>query len=151
MTTLVLEFKKVVSDDETKYSTFYLSPKAETTINESDINNVFESIYNTITLNIQKYLVTVRGWVITSIVDHTINISKYKFLSGSSYIKLPKELDHPKKGLTNIHNINDEECFKWCLVRYLHPADNHPARIRKIDKDFAKKLNFNDINFHNIK
>ena len=32
-----------------------------------------------------------------------INISKYNLLAGSSYIKLPKELNHSKKGL--IFNI----------------------------------------------
>ena len=34
VTTLVLEFKKIESDDKTKYSTFYSSSKAETVINE---------------------------------------------------------------------------------------------------------------------
>ena len=78
--------------------------------------------------------------VIDSVIDHTINISEYKPLSGSSYIKLPKELDHPRKGLINIQDIDDNECFKWYLVRYLHPADHYPARIRKVDKRFAKEL-----------
>ena len=58
-----------------------------------------------------------------------INISKYNLLAGSSYIKLPKKLNHPKKGLINTQNINDNESFKWCMVRYLHPVDHHPARI----------------------
>ena len=40
MTTLVLEFKKIKSDDRTKYSTFYSNPKAKTIINESDIDDV---------------------------------------------------------------------------------------------------------------
>ena len=31
-------------------------------------------------------------WIIDSVIDHTINISKYNPLAGSSYIKLPKEL-----------------------------------------------------------
>ena len=39
------------------------------------------------------------------------------------------------------------ECFKWCLVRSLNPADHHPARITKDDKDFAKRLDFKDIKF----
>ena len=38
----------------------------------------------------------------------------------------------------NIQNIDDNECFKWCLVKYLHPADHHPARITKADKNVAK-------------
>ena len=66
-------------------------------------------------------------------------------MSGSSYIKLPKELDQPKEGLINVQNINDNEYFKWSLVRYLHSVDYNPARIRKIDKDFAKEKDFKDI------
>ena len=30
----------------------------------------------------------------------------YNPLAGSSYIKLPKELEHPRKGLINIQNID---------------------------------------------
>ena len=87
------------------------------------------------------------GWIIDSIIDHTSSISKHDPLVGSSYIKLPKELHHPGKGLINIQNIDDNECFKWCLVRYLNPADYHPLRITKADKDFTKKLDFKDIKF----
>ena len=54
---------------------------------------------------------------------------------------LPKELDHPKKGLISIQNIDDNECSKWFLVRCLHPADHNPVRI----KDFARELTFKDI------
>ena len=45
-------------------------------------------------------------------IDHNINTSKYNSLAGSSYIKLPEELHHPRKGLGNIQNVNDNECFK---------------------------------------
>ena len=43
--------------------------------------------------------------------------------------------------------IDDNECFKWSLVRYLHPVDHNPKRIKKADRDFAKKLDFKDIRF----
>ena len=56
VTTLALELKKIESDKETKYSTFHLFSKAETIINDSDIDNVFESIYTTIISNIQTSL-----------------------------------------------------------------------------------------------
>ena len=32
-------------------------------------------------------------------------------------------------------------------MRYLHPADYNSRRIRKADKDFAKKLDLNGIKF----
>ena len=73
-------------------------------------------------------------------IDHNINISKYNPLAGSIYIKLPKELDHPRKGLINIQNTDDNERFKWCLVRYLNPADHNPRGITKPDKILQRDL-----------
>ena len=52
------------------------------------------------------------GWIIDLVIEYNINILKYNLLTGSSYINLPKELDRPRKGLTNIQNINDNACFK---------------------------------------
>ena len=48
VTTLVLEFNKIESDDETEYSTIYFNSTAEKDINKSDIDDIFESIYTTI-------------------------------------------------------------------------------------------------------
>ena len=55
MTTLVIVFKKIETEDEAKYDNFYLSSKTEIIINESDIHNVFQSIYTKIITNIQRY------------------------------------------------------------------------------------------------
>ena len=84
--TLVLVFKKIESKDTAKFDNFYSSSKAEMIINESDINDVFQSIYTTLITNIQKSLGKGSGWIIDSVIDHTINISKYNRLAGSSYI-----------------------------------------------------------------
>ena len=46
--------------------------------------------------------------------------------------------------MINIQNIDDNEFFKGNIVRYLNPADHSLARITKADKDFAKKVDFND-------
>ena len=78
---------------------------------------------------IHKFLGKGSGWIIDSVINHTISISKYNLLAGCNCTKLPKELDHPRKGLINTENNDDNECFKWCLVRYLNPADHPPARI----------------------
>ena len=47
--TLVLDFKKIKSNNKTKYDTFHSHSKAEAIINESEIDDVFESIYTTFT------------------------------------------------------------------------------------------------------
>ena len=90
MTTLALVFKKIESEDKTKCDT-------EIITNESDIDDVFQSIYTPIMTNIQKSLGKGLGWIIDSVIDHNIGISKYNPLAGSSHSKLPKELDHPRK------------------------------------------------------
>ena len=87
--------------------------------------------------NIKSFLGMGLVWIIGFVIDHNINISKYKLWSCSSYIKLSKELDHPEKDLINIQNIYGNEFFKWCLVRYLHPA-NHPSpRFTNVDRLFG--------------
>ena len=53
VTTLILEFQKYSRYNETKYSTFYLPSKAEKNVNETDVDDVFESIYSATMLNIQ--------------------------------------------------------------------------------------------------
>ena len=56
MTTIILVFKKIESDIKTKYDTFYSNSKAKIIISESEIDDLFESIYTTIISNIQKSL-----------------------------------------------------------------------------------------------
>ena len=77
MKSLASEFKKVESDDETKYSNFYTNSKTETVIVENGIDDVFESIYINITSVIGL------GGIINSVIDRIIDISKYIFLAGS--------------------------------------------------------------------
>ena len=100
--TLVAEFKQIESNDAIKYDTFYSNSKAETITNERDIDDVFKSINGIIMSNIQNSLGKGPCWIIDSITDHNINISKYNALAGSGYTKLPKELDDPQKRLINI-------------------------------------------------
>ena len=90
VTILVLVFKKIESEDKTKYDDFYLSSKAGINFNESVTDDMFESIYTTnitITTNMKKYFGKGSAWVIDAVIDHIISISKYNLLAGSSYIK----------------------------------------------------------------
>ena len=82
--TLILVFIKIESKDNTKYDNFYSTSKAEIIINESDIDDVFESIYSTIILNIQKPLGNCSSWIIDSVIYQTVSISKYSTSAGSS-------------------------------------------------------------------
>ena len=64
MTTLVLVFKQIESKDKTKLNNFYSSSKAEIIINDSDIVDVFQSIFTAIISNMKKSLGKGLGWII---------------------------------------------------------------------------------------
>ena len=50
------------------------------------------------------------------------------------------------KGLINLKN-KDDECFKWCHVRFINPQNKDPERIKKQDKTIASTLDYRGINF----
>ena len=70
--------------DKIKYDSFYSRSKAETFINKSDIDNIFEPINTTVISHIQNSLGNDSGWIIASVIKHNINTSKYNPLAGSS-------------------------------------------------------------------
>ena len=69
-----------------------------------------------------------------------MNISTYRPLSGSSYVKLPAELKSSKKGLISIKN-NDQKRFLWCHVRHINPVKIHSEGITREDKKLVNNLN----------
>ena len=50
------------------------------------------------------------------------------------------------KSLINIEN-KDDECFKWCHIRFINPTNSHPERIKKQDKKIAETLDYKGISF----
>ena len=86
------------------------------------------------------------GWTIERIEKHFINFVKYQPLKGSSYVKLPKELQHSTKGLINIQN-KDNECFRSSHIRYLNPQYKDLQRIKRNDKEFINKLDYTNVEF----
>ena len=83
--------------------------------------------------------------IIESIESQYINISTYKPLSGSSYIGLPIELNHPRRGLINIKN-KDQKCF-YCHVRHINPSKKHLGKSKKSRKKLLKDLIIVELNF----
>ena len=75
-----------------------------------------------------------------------INISTFRPLIGSSYVKLSLEWRSPKKGIINIKN-KDQKYFLWCHVRHINPVKIDPERITQKDKEFINDLNYDVIEF----
>ena len=117
-----------------------LKPKVDDL--EPELNISRQEILNTI----DKWVSEGSEWVIDRIDSHYLNVTLYKPLNGSSYIQLPTDLRNTKKGLINIKN-EDNECFRWCHIRHLHPQEKNPQRIKKEDKKMINEVNYDGINF----
>ena len=92
------------------------------------INHRFElgESFQEILYMIDAWINSGSGLIIESTESQYINISVYRPLVGSSYIDLPIELKHPRKGLINIKN-KDQKFFLWCHVRHINPSKDHPG------------------------
>ena len=86
------------------------------------------------------------GWIIDKIEDLNIDISNYDPLSGSSYISLPPEVKNSVKGLIILKN-KDNECFKWCDIRFINPQNKYADRTKKQDKKITETLDYRGIGF----
>ena len=143
--TLKVTFKKTVND-KTVYKTAYFNSKPQIIINNTEIPESLQLSKQQILNMIAQWISEGSGWTIESVDNHYLNIVQYQPMKGSSYIKLPQELKHHRKGLINMKN-EDNECFRWCHIRYLNPQDKYPQRIKKSDKEFIKKLDYSEIEF----
>ena len=143
--TLKVTFKKLAKD-EIVYKTAYFNSKPQTIINKTEINKSLQSSKDNILNMIAQWISDGSGWTVESVDNHYLNIVQYQPLKGSSYIKLPQELSHPRKGLINMKN-EDNECFRWCHIRHLNPQDKNPQRIKKSDKEYINKLDYSGIEF----
>ena len=135
--------KKYKPNDEIEFAPVYFNSSTKTIINH---RYKLDQFFQKILYRIDAWINRESGWIIESIESQYINISTYRPLLGSSYIDLPIELKHPKKGLINIKN-NDQKCFLWCHVRHINPLKEHPERITKINKMIACTLNYDEIKF----
>ena len=73
-----------------------------------------------------------------------IHIVDYKPVRGSSFIPLPEFIKR-KNAINNIKN-EDDKCFLWSVLRYLHPKQCHEERVADL-RDYENDLNFKGINF----
>ena len=107
--------KKYKLNGEIKFAPVYFNSTVKTVINHRlKLGNSFQEISYLVNVEINKG----SGWNVESIESQYINISTYRLLLGSSYIRLPVELRSPRKGLINIKNKDQKyfymvSCYVW--------------------------------------
>ena len=93
---------KYTSQKKIEFAPIYFNSTTKTVTNhKSSLENAFQEIL----YRNDNWINEGSGWIVELIESQYINISTYRPLSGSSYVKLPAEWRSPKRGLINIKNI----------------------------------------------
>lgn len=95
----------------------YFNCKTKTSTNPKDISEASKASQAEILQRIGTWISEGSRCTTDNVDHHYVNMVKYKPRSGSSYVELPAELRHHKKGLINVKN-NDDECYRWCHLKY---------------------------------
>ena len=103
--TLKVTLKKYKPNMEIEFRPVCFNSTTKTVTNHIfSLGNAFQEIL----YRIDNWINEGAGWIVELIKSQYINVSTYRPLSESSYIKLHAELKSPKKGLINIKN-NDQK------------------------------------------
>ena len=145
METLKVTFVKR-KDDDNIYKPAYFNSRAQIVINPNDFLSSLQLSQQQILNGIGVWLSEGSGWTVSSINEHYINTVVYEPMRGNSYIPLPVKLQNSAKGLINLQN-KDNECFRWCHIRYLNPQEKDPQRIKKTDRKMVQELNYQGVEF----
>ncbi|XP_053380071.1 uncharacterized protein LOC128548718, partial [Mercenaria mercenaria] len=109
-------------------------------LNEHDLNEALQKMY----ASLEKYMRDGSGWFLRKVLKLEIHTIKYRPLSGSSYLPLPRTLLY-NSSLLNIEN-EDEKCFLWCILASLHPSERNAVKVETYCP-FTNELNMSGIQY----
>ena len=127
---LVCEMEKQIiekSNGETKTNyerdKAYFQSRTHINLEKTEVKVFLKEMIMEILGNLIIYQKKGSGWYFKEVIRLEIHIVEYKPMKGGSYIPLP-ELIKKKNAITNIKN-EDDKCFLWSVLRYLHPVQKH--------------------------
>ena len=122
----------------------YFQSKTYINLEKSDVKVFLKDMIKEIFNNINNYQMNGSGWYFKEVVRLEIHIVEYKPMNGESFIPLP-EFIKKKNAIIKIQN-EDNKCFLWSILRYLHPKEVHGERLSDLKK-YDNELNFEEIKF----
>ena len=141
---LVASMKKLNNETEDTH-TFY-SGEFEI-FPGTDFDDVIEKMRKKISENSEKLETAVgSGWTLVRIQNLKLHFAEFKTVKGSSYVELPEWVKN-KKAMINILNTTDNECFKWCITRAMHPIGKNQNLITKKLQEQSKIFDWTGVNF----
>ena len=141
----ILYLNVLMSQGETMEE-FAFHSKIKLILEGTDLNEIYDEMKDEIEEQIQKVQEAMgSGWKFEKVIKLVLHTTRWDPINAGSYIDLPEALKN-KKAIINMKN-QDEECFKWCVLRALYPKDKNAERIDKDLKSKQDTLNMKGIRY----
>ena len=136
--------KELFSESTQILNTFYHSEAVEN-LEGIDESVIYDRSIQTIEERIQNFNQRGSNWRFQRVLSLDVHFTDFQPLRGSTFIPLPSKIS-TKKAVINMKN-DDDQCFRWSVVRARHPVDVHPERITKELKDQSERLDWSGLKF----
>ena len=136
--------KELFSESTQILNTFFHSETVEN-LEGTDESAVYDRSIQTIEERIQNFNQRGSNWRFQRVLSLDVHFTDFQPLRGSTFLPLPSKIS-TKKAVINMKN-DDDQCFKWSVVRALNPVDVHPERITKELKDQSERLDWSGLKF----
>ena len=113
-------------------------------LESTDVKEILAKAIRSIIEKIEIYQLNGSGWYYKEVIHLEIHTVNYHPMRGSSYIPLPDWIVR-KKAIVSLRN-QDDKCFLWSVLRYLHPRDKNDFRLTDL-KSKENSLNTKGIKF----
>ena len=122
----------------------YFHSNTHINLNSTDVKKLLNKIFREIIENVSTYTKNGSGWYFKEVIRLEIHTIEYMPIKGSSYIPLPEWIMR-KKAIVSLRN-EDDKCFIWSILRYLHPREKNDCRLKDL-KPYEFSLNTKGITF----
>ena len=137
--------KELFSESTQILNTFFHSETVEN-LEGTDESVIYDRSIQTIKERIQNFNQRGSNWRFQRVLSLDIHFTDFQPLRGSTFLPLPSKIK-TKKAVINMKNDDDDQCFKWSVVRALNPVDVHPERVSKELKDQSERLDWSGLKF----
>ena len=113
---------------------------------ETDENEIYDEMVEEIEEEMQKAEdAEGSGWQYEKVIKLVLHTTRWDPINAGSYIDLPEVLKN-KQAIINMKN-QDEECFKWCVLRALNPKNKNAERVDSDLKSKQDSINMEGIRY----
>ena len=136
--------KELFSESTQILNTFFHSETVEN-LEGTDESAVFDRSIQTIEERIQNFNQRGSNWRFQRVLSLDVHFTDFQPLRGSTFLPLPSKIS-TKKAVINMKN-NDDQCFKWSVVRALNPVVKNSERITNELKEQSERLDWSGLKF----